>query len=210
MPSSMTYSSLVSDLQAYQERSDAAFVNQIPRFIMMAEWRLATDLKILGYLQIDQSVFTIGNPVIQKPAYWRETVSFSYNTGSSIVPLLPRSYEYSRGYWPQVVGTAPPRFYADLDFNTWFITPPPDQAYNFEVLTYVRIQPLDASAQTNWITTNAPQLLLYACMVEAQTWLKLWPAVAVWEAKYQEAIRGLNREEMRKPKDRSEVIFQEP
>jgi hypothetical protein len=210
MPATLNYTSLVADIQSYQERPDTTFVNQIPRFVMLAEWRIATDLKVLGYLQVEQGVFVPGNNTVAKPAYWRETVSFSYNTGTSIVPLLPRSYDYARGYWPQVTGTAPPRFYSDYDFNNFLITPPPDQAYNFELMSYVRIQPLDGTTQTNWLTANAPQLLLYACLVEAQTWLKNWQAVQAWEAKYQEAMRGLNREEFRKPKDRSEIIIQEP
>ena len=33
----LTYDSLVSDVQVYSERSDDVFVNQIPRFIMLAE-----------------------------------------------------------------------------------------------------------------------------------------------------------------------------
>ena len=210
MPATMTYTSLVSDIEAYQERADTAFTTQIPRFIMMAEWRVATDLKGLGYLQVEQSTFTIGNNTVAKPAYWRETVSFSYNNGTAIVPLLPRSYEFARQYWPQVTGNAPPRFYSDYDFNNWLITPPPDQAYTFEVLSYVRIQPLDSSSQTNWITANAPQVLLYACMIEAQTWLKNWPAAEAWEKKYQEALSGINREDLRRPKDRSEVIINSP
>jgi len=210
MPATMTYNSLVTDIESYQERTDTNFVNQVPRFVLLAEWRIATDLKVLGYLQVEQGVFTIGNNTIAKPAYWRETVSFSFNTGTAIVPLLPRSYDYARGFWPQVTGTAPPRFYSDYDFNNFLITPPPDQAYSFELMSYVRAQPLDSTSQTNWLTNNAPQLLLYACMVEAQTWLKNWPAVSAWEAKYQESMRGLNREELRKPKDRSEIIIQEP
>lgn len=201
----MTYGSLVSDIEAYQERADTNFINQIPRFVMMAEWRIATDLKGLGYLQVDQGTFVIGNNTLQKPAYWKETISFQYNNGTSVVSILPRSYEYARNFWPQVTGNAPPRFYSDYDFNNWLITPPPDQAYSFEVLTYVRIQPLDTTNQTNWITTNAPQLLLYACLLEAQIWLKNWAVVAEMEGMYTKALRGINIEDLRRPKDRSAV-----
>jgi hypothetical protein len=210
MPSTMTYNSLVSDIENYTERTDTTFVNQIPRFIMMGEWRIATDLKGLGYLQVEQSSFTAGNPIVQKPSFWRESVSFSYNTGSAIVPLLPRTYEYARNYWPQVTGTAPPRFYSELDWNTWFITPTPDQNYSFEVLSYVRVQPLDSSSQTSWLTINAPQLLLYACMLEAELFLKNYEKAASYEMQYKNALSSLNREDLRRPKDRSAIVLNEP
>ena len=172
---------------------------------MMAEWRIATDLKGLGYLQVEQGTFTPASNTVAKPAYWRETVSFSYNNGTTIVPLLPRSYEYARQFWPQVTGSAPPRFYSDYDFNNWLITPPPDQAYTFEILSYVRIQPLDSSSQTNWITANAPQVLLNACMLESQLWLKNFAQSKVWEETYIKSLDSINRENLRRPKDRSAV-----
>lgn len=210
MPAVMTYSSLVTDLEAYTERTDTAFINQIPRFVLLAEWRIATDLKGLGYLQVEQSSFTAGNPVVAKPAYWRETVSFSFNTGAAIIPLLPRTYEYSRNYWPQVTGTAPPRFYSDLDFTSWFITPTPDQNYAFEVLSYVRVQPLDSASQSNWLTANAPQLLLYACMQEAELWLRNYEKASAYDMKYKDALSSINREDLRRPKDRSAIVLNEP
>jgi len=205
MAQSMTYNSLVTTLQSYQERVDTNFIAQIPTFIMLAEWRIATDLKGLGYLQVEQGTFSIGNPLVQKPAFWKETVSFSYNNGTSVIPLFPRSYEYARTYWPQVTGTAPPRFYSDMDFNNWWITPPPDQAYNFEVLSYVRIQPLDTSTQTNWLTANAPNVLLNACMVEVQKWLKNPAMIQQWEQTYRQSLEGIEREDVRRIKDRSEI-----
>jgi hypothetical protein len=205
MAATMTYNSLVTDLQAYLERTDANYVNQIPRIIMMAEWRIAADLKGLGYLQVQQGTFTPGNNTLAKPAYWRETVSFSYNNGTAIVPILPRSYEYARQFWPQVTGNAPPRFYSDYDFNNWMITPPPDQAYTFEVLSFVRIQPLDAVTQTNWITTNAPQVLLNACILESMYWLKNFPQAKVWEDTYLKSLSSINREDIARVKDRSAV-----
>jgi len=39
MAEGMTYDSLVSDVELYAERHDAEFIDQIPRFIMMAENR---------------------------------------------------------------------------------------------------------------------------------------------------------------------------
>ena len=39
----MTYDSLIADVQQYLERNDAAVVNQIPEFIMLAEFEIAQE-----------------------------------------------------------------------------------------------------------------------------------------------------------------------
>ena len=51
----MTYDSLVEDIQQYLERTDDATINQIPRFIMLAEQVIASQIKFLGNLTVNTS-----------------------------------------------------------------------------------------------------------------------------------------------------------
>jgi hypothetical protein len=211
MPAVMTYTSLVSDLQTYSERTDGNFVTQIPRLIMMAENRIATDAKILGYLTPMTGSLSIGEFTIAKPNFWRETVSMNFTDGSSNTkPILPRTYEYLRNFWPNNSATPqPPRFYADYDFNNWLIAPPCDQAYTFEIMVYVRQQPLDSATTTNWLTANAPQLLFSACMLEAQLWMKNFDRVTFWKNEYAGALSGFNTEDMQRTVDRNILLRQQ-
>ena len=48
MSEALTYDSLLTDIQVYAERTDQPFVNQIPRFVMLAENRLASEVRGLG------------------------------------------------------------------------------------------------------------------------------------------------------------------
>ena len=71
----MTYSSLVNDIETYLERTDQATLEKIPQFIMLAEQVIASELKFLGNLIVVESTMVQGEPVIDKPARWRKTVS---------------------------------------------------------------------------------------------------------------------------------------
>ena len=112
----MTYDSLIADVQQYLERNDAAVVNQIPEFIMLAEFEIAQEIKTLGQQQVVQSTMTTGNPVIQKPARWRKTVSMTLtNASGQFQPIYLRKYEYLRPYSPSVSSTGTPLYYADYN-----------------------------------------------------------------------------------------------
>ena len=73
----MTYDSLVEDISSYLERTDTATLEKIPQFIMLAEQVIAAELKFLGNLTVATSNMVTGEPVIDKPARWRKTVSMT-------------------------------------------------------------------------------------------------------------------------------------
>jgi hypothetical protein len=125
---------------------------------------------------------------LAKPAFWRETISFSYTDADGAKhPIFLRNYEYLRAVNPDVAAVGPPEYYADYNFNNFLFSPIPDAAYDFELVYYARLTPLTAASQTNWMTLNAPQALLYATLWEAQLWLKNVDRAAFWEAQYNAA-----------------------
>lgn len=208
MPQTMTYTSLVTDIEGYSERTNNNddFVEQIPRLIMMAENRIATELKILGFQTVVAGNFLIGEPIMPKPAYWRNTISFNYtDADGNRVEILPRSYEYCRNFWPNSSETGSPRFYADYNFNNLLIVPTPELGSQFEFLYDARLQPLDQTNSTNWMTANAPQLLLYASMVEAQLYLKNFEKMQFWQATYDRSLAAFNSENVGRISDRTTV-----
>lgn len=203
MSSTMTYDSLLTDLQVYLERTDTNVQNQLPRFVMLAENRLASELKNLGETIPTTGTLTVNGPTLPKPAFWRNTISINVIINGQRTPLLPRLYEYCRVFWPDQTKVSPPRFYCDYDFNNLLIVPTPDQAYAFELVYYARITPLDASHQTNWFTVNAPQLLFYAAILEAHTFLKNWDQVQQWQPLYDRALAAVTHENSMMLTDRS-------
>lgn len=203
MPEALTYSSLVSDVQLYAERNDVPFTNQIPRFIMLAENRIASEIHGLGYLRAVTFDLTDGDSTYEKPARWRETVSLSLTSGTQRRNMYPRQYSYLRSYWPDASLKDEPMFYSDYDYEHWLIVPTPNATYTAEVMYHERPLPLSDENQTNWTTQYAPQLLLYATLLEAQPFLKRAERIQEFQALFDRAAEALQKENGIRQTDRS-------
>jgi len=205
MASVMTYSSLVENIQSYLERTDQATIDKIPTFIMLAEQVMAADLKFLGNLTVATSNMVQGENVIDKPARWRKTVSMNVTVNGVRQPIFLRKYEYLREYWPNPTQQDVPFFYCDYDYTHWMIAPTPDDDYAYEVLYYERVQPLDATNQSNWFTEYAPQALLYGSLLQAMPFLKNDERIPMWQAQYQQIMNVLKTEDVARIGDRQAI-----
>lgn len=208
MATTTTFTTLQEDLRRYLERgftleSDQIVYEQLPRLINLAERRIARELKVEGLINVVTSTMSPGLAVYPKPDRWRSTVSFNFGIGNEYNQLFPRSYEYVRSYWPDRSQTDVPLFYAEYDYNNWIVAPTPDAAYPFEVLVYQILPLLDDTNQTNWLTEYAPQVLLYASLLEATPFLKNDERVGLWQQMYDRAAQALNGEDLSKILDRA-------
>ena len=203
----LTYDSLTSSVLQYLERSDQAVIEAIPTFITLCEFEIAQQIKTLGQQQVVDSVMNTGNAVIAKPARWRKTVSFNV-TGSSETPtpVYLRKYEYLLNY--NTGGTSGlPLYYADYDYDHWLVSPTPDSDYPFQVLFYERLQPLSSDNQTNWLTQNAPNAMLYGTLLQAMPFLKN-DQRTIFQQKYQEAMAVLKTEDQLRTGDRQAIAIE--
>jgi hypothetical protein len=201
----MTYDSLTSTVLQYLERSDAAVVNAIPTFITMCEFEIAQNIKTLGQMEVVDSTMNIGNPVIPKPARWRKTTSMTLSVSGQKQPLLVRKLEYLNTYAQDVTATGVPLYYADYDYDHWLVAPTPNQAYAFEALCYTRLEPLSSSNQTNWLTQNAPNAMLFGTLKQTAPFLKNDARLAVWKSMFDEALVALKTEDTLRVADRSAI-----
>ena len=202
----MTYASLVTDISSYLERTDTATIEKIPTFIMLAEQVISTEIQFLGNLTVVTSTMNVGQPVIVKPARWRKTVSVNLIDNNQRQPVFLRKYEYLRNYWPNATQTDTPIYYCDYDYTHWLVAPTPDLAYNYEILYYERVQPLDVTNQTNWFTQYAPQAMLYGSLLQAMPFLKNDERMPMWQAQYDRVIATLKTEDVARIGDRQTVV----
>jgi len=200
----LTYDSLTSTVLQYLERKDAAVVEAIPTFISLAEFEVAQEIKTLGQLQVANATMTMGNPILQKPARWRKTVSMNVLVGGKKQPVYLRKYEYLENYWPDNTQVDVPLYYADTDWEHWYIAPTPADNYTFEVLYYERIAPLSSTNQTNWLTQNAPNAMLFGTLLQAMPFLKN-DQRTIFQQKYTEALQSLKAEDVARVGDRQAV-----
>lgn len=205
MPAGMTYASLVTDLENYLQRDDALVVNQIPRFIFLSQIRIPREMKLLGFRQTVTGTFdgtAITSGLMQKPSDWRKTIGFYVGIGAANAthsPVFERTYEYIRQVYPLAqTGVVPsvPRFYGDANYDYWLVGPAPDTNYPFKIDYYATLTMLDQTTQTNWLTVNAPDLLLYACLMEAVPFVKVDERIPVWQGAYANAKAALQAQDL--------------
>lgn len=200
----MTYDSLLVDLRRYLERgftaeSDQIVYEQLPRLITLAERRIAAELKIEGFIVPVTTVLQSGVATYMKPDRWRDTVSMNLEGK----PVLARSYEYIRNYWPDLTQTGEPAYYADYDYQYWIIAPTPSSAKVLEIIYYQQPPLLGPESQTNYLTEYAPYLLLYGALLEATPFLKNDERIGTWQSMYDRAAQGVNSEDLKRILDRA-------
>jgi len=78
----LTYDLLQEQIQAYLAKYDDTTLARIPWFISLAELTLCRLPKHLGIKRVVVGTMTKQNPVLDKPAGWRSTVSLNYGVGA--------------------------------------------------------------------------------------------------------------------------------
>lgn len=202
MPFVLTYDSLLTTVGDYLERDD--IISRIPTFIMLAEKKCSRVLKAqLAQIAVTDAL-TINNPVVVKPQRWVETISFTIETTDGIVVLKERSRETIQTMYPVLTDTATPKYYSEWQENYYYIGPTPDAAYNFELMMYQQPPNLDVTQQTNYLTENAPDLLLYSTLLEAEGYLKNDDRLPVWKAARDEILQQYGVLDTRRQSDRQQ------
>jgi len=201
----MDYTSLLTQIQQYANRTDDFFTSQIPNLILQAINRIYSEAKSLGFITlIENANLTQNLNFVQKPADWKETISFVIINNNQQIPLLPRSLEFGQAYWPNAALTATPQFYADLDNTYFYFFPTPDRSYVYNLLYHTTVpfslgnnnQDLIAFLNApNFLVQRYPSLLLYACMLEAIPFLKDDERVPVFESFYNRALQNINKDQ---------------
>lgn len=202
----MTYNTLVNQIISYLNRSDQSTLDQIPNFISQAEQRIARESKNIGLEVYVLGNFIPSNPFLQKPSRWRRNLSFNCGNGpdfSNMNQLFLRSYEFIRNYWPNADNVGFPLYYADYGYSNLIVCPTPEVAYPFEYCYLQLPDPLTFSNQTNWLTENAPDIILYASLLEAIPFLKDDERIPVWQQYYQAGLQSLNSQDDQRILDRA-------
>ena len=100
-------------------------------------------------------------------------------------------------YWPDRTVTGTPKYYADWDQDTHYIAPTPSSNIAVE-LAYLRMpDKLSSSNTSTWISQNAPNVLLYGCILEGLGYLKgPTDMIQLYDKKYNQSVQDLATYEM--------------
>ena len=190
---SFTLTTLKQSIQDWTENDETTFVNELDFFIKNAEERILKSVDLDYFRKNVTGTMTSGNKFLEKPSDYLATFSLSYVKDSANVFLLQKDVNYIQEFTPNPSTTGSPRFYSSFDVDTFIIAPTPDSSYAVELHYYYRPASLTTdNSGTTWISTNAPDALLYACLVEAYTFMKgETDLIQLYSARYGEAITRL-------------------
>ena len=110
--------------------------------------------------------------------------------------LLNTDVSFMREAYPLVSTTGTPKHYAQFDDTTFIVGPTPNSNFTTELHYFYIPQSITvASDGTTWLGTNAPEVLLYASLLEAYTFMKGEPDLMMnYEKRFQEALQRLTLE----------------
>jgi hypothetical protein len=201
----MNYSELLTNVRNYTEvGSEVLSDSIIDVFITNVENKVQRELDLDAFRKFQFSSFTIGSPFITMPD------DFAFERGVQIKDqitndrtwLLQRDTTFIDEYNKDRSDTGTPQYYANWDQNTMIFAPTPDAAYEIELWYNKTPDRLSSSNTTTWLSTYAPEILIYGVTVEAFSYLKNPPYVQLYDQKYAQAVQFLAQTQMgRKRRD---------
>jgi len=193
----MTYDELVTSIRNYTEVGDNVFTESVlGTFILMAENRILRDIDLDVFKVEEAGAMTTGDNELTAPSSILTHRYLTAQIGGETVFLSFRDTSFLSAYWPDSASTGVPKYYSVLNPTTFLIAPTPDDDYVVEFSYIAKPTQLSSANTTTWVSTNAPEALLYACLVQAYSYTKgPLEMLQYFEASYTKAIQGLGVEQ---------------
>lgn len=161
--------------------NDPAKMPLVPDFIRMAEGKINRKLRVSGMERTEQATLTAGVNNITLPTNYINMRRLQVNTNPATV-LEQVTPEFLAD---QYTGSGLPKAFTVIDSALYF-GPTPDSAYTVQMVFYRAFDALnDSTNTTNWITANAPDLLIYGALAEATQ-------TEEWHARFNKLIAEIN------------------
>lgn len=197
----MTYDELVTNIRNYTEVNSNVFTNAvINTFITMAENRILRDIDLDYFKKEMTGTMTQGNKFLAAPvaegSYILTHRYMMITVSGDQVFLDFRDTSFMKEYWPDGTEQGVPKYYSVWDQDTFYIAPTPDSNYAVELGFIYRPAQLSSTNTETWISKNAPEALLYACLIQAYSYTKGPPDMLnYFQQAYQQAVQGLGLEQ---------------
>lgn len=191
---SWTFTTLKSAIQDYTQNTESTFVADLSIIIQQGEDRIVKSVELPNFRKNVTGTFTSGNQYLETPSDYLYPFSLAVlDDSNNYSYLLNTDVSFIREAYPSASTTGTPKHYAQFDDTTFIVGPSPSSNLNAELHYYYVPQSITASADgTSWLGTNASELLLYASLIEAYTFMKGEPDVmANYEKRFQEALQRL-------------------
>jgi len=199
----MTYAELVQKIRDYTEVSSTVLSDTIVNgFIENAEFRILRDVDSDNNRRYVTANLVSGTRFIDTPdnllVIRSAQIVDSDGVGSSNNRdfLQYRDTSFMSEFNP-AESTGVPKYYSNWDQNTIVVAPTPNATYTIQVNYILKPDGLSSTNTTTYLSQQFPNGLLYACLVEAFSFLK-GPndLLQLYEGKYKQVVEGFSIEQM--------------
>lgn len=176
---SFTYSTLKSAIENYADNTETTFVANLDNFIKAAEQRILNSIDLQYFRKNVSGTVTADNQYLAVPSDYLASFSLSVVNSSNKEFLLEKDVNYIQSVNPNSATTGVPKYYAYFDINNFILAPTPSANAVAELHYFYRPASLTAAGDsgTTWLSTNAPNAMLYGSLVEAYIYMKGEPDV---------------------------------
>ena len=203
----LTYTTLTTALEEWTENTETTFVSNIPVFVRQAEDRIYHSVHFNALRKHATGSLVTGTATLTLPTDFIAPFSFKVTVSSVTTFLRLKSYDYLNEYMP-TASNGTPKLYALKSDTVLEMAPPPASTYAYDLEYFFKPTSI-VTAATSWLGDNNESLLLYACLVEAYTFMKGEEALlGTYTSRYMEEIAKLKN--TGEAKQMSDMYRQEP
>jgi hypothetical protein len=210
----ISYDTLVTQIRNYTETDSNVLTTDIlENIILNAQARIFRDVPIDADRVQQTGSLVAGQDQVNAPAGAMFIRSIQVYDSTSAVTgandyLEKKDYTYLQQYVPSTESAkrGKPKYYAmyggatgesDTTSGRIALAPTPDQNYKFRVHFNKRPATLESSNQTNYISLNFPNGLLYCCLSETYGFLKgPIDMLTLYENKYKQEVQKFANEQV--------------
>ena len=203
----LTYSTLTTALTEWTENTETTFVSNVPVFVRQAEDRIYHSVHFDALRKHATGNLVTGTATLTLPTDFIAPFSFKVTVSSVTTFLRLKSYDFLNEYMP-TAANGTPKYYALKSDTVLEMAPPPASTYAYDLEYFFKPASI-VTASTTWLGDNHESLLLYACLVEAYTFMKGEEALlGTYTSRYMEEIAKLKN--TGEAKQMSDMYRQEP
>lgn len=187
----LTYSTLKTTVANWLDRQEADL--PLDTILLLAEARINRELRIRAMETALSSAISSG--VVAVPADYLE-LRYAYLDGSPARHLQFTTPDDLINRYPTRSAEGKPLYIA-RDGDSFIFGPYPDSGYTLKGSYYASFEGLSGSNTTNWLTANAPDLLLSAMMFESVYFVGDDAQMPAWAGRYDLALSEVRRQDER-------------
>jgi hypothetical protein len=191
---SFTLATLKTAIQDYLETDETTFVNNLNTFIEQAEERILKAVQIPNQRKNVSGNVSQDNRFLTTPNDFLAPFSLAVISSNNYDYLDLKHNSFIKEFVSDTTTRGKPRYYAIFDQTTFEIAPVPDANYSMELHYLAKPVSLTEGSDsgTTYLSAEAPDTLLYGCLLEGAIFLKLDPAeIGLYEARFKESLLRL-------------------